>query len=481
MSLLTRIRARAGAGLVRTRIGEAAVVHTAGDITDEARALAESLPADPDHALVVADLPSVTPLEVWKSFAAALPRGRRPVRVVPGQQPREVAPYVWQWLADRTGRAILAPYGRTHHAAGSLFVHSLEQSGWVSFGRGRAPAWKGKRFPGPAWDSIEVGRVRAAGFRGVAEPLPAGMWLRPDVGEGVLATGRARLTTTLPCLPDTLTIVLGARDVADLEIADVAAFWRTLPAHIAATARFVRYGGVALRDGATLGQALADALDAEVCLYTGVPTGSPDAPDVLTLRPDGSLGWSTFAQALAYHPRGAGAARPCVHRTPAAGLGEVAPGIYWYAPDVVLEIVPAGLWIRPAEQIADPAGVRTVPLDPVHNLLLYEATDPNRSDRLQEVADDLVHRFDEATRVATRLMPSTALSGTALAGVTRSGDRLPVEPAPSAAPEEPVTGVPEDEAAETDLPWLSRLMETMSMPVPARPSEMERHDDRGDR
>jgi hypothetical protein len=478
--LLTRIRARTG--LARTRIGAAVVVHADDDATAEARVLAESLPADSEHELVVADLPPASTIEVWKSFAAALPRGRRPVRIVPGRQPREVAPHVWQWLADLTGRAVLAPYGRTHQAAGSLFVHSMDQSGWVSFGRGRAPAWKGKRFPQPAWDSVEVGRVRSAGLRGVAEPLPAGMWLRPDVGDGVLATGRARLTSTLPCLPDAPTIVLGARDAADLEVADIAAFWRTLPPNIAATARFARYGGVVLPDDVPFGQALADALDTEVCCYTGIPTGPPDALDVLTLRQDGSLGWSTFAQALAYRPRGAGATRLGAHRTPVSGLGEVAPGVYWYTTDIMLEIVQAGLWIRPAEQIADPAGVRTAPPDPAHNLLLYEATEPNKADRLREVAESLVNRLDDATRLVTRLLPSTALSENAPATVPRPVGRPADAVSPSAEPTPPPQPrEPEDEPAETDLPWLSRLMETMSMPVPARLSEVERHHDRGSR
>jgi hypothetical protein len=470
MSLLTRIGVRAGAGLTRTRLGGTAVVHDAGGVTAEAEAVAESLPADPDHDLVVADLPPGSPIEVWKAFAAALPRGRRPVRIVPGRQPREVAPHVWQWLADRTGRTVVAPYGTAHHLGNALFVHSVDQSGWVEFRRGKGPVWKGKRFPRPAWDSVEFGRVRAAGFRGVAEPLPAGMWLRPDLGDDALTTGRTRLRT-LPCLPDTPVVVLGARDVAELELADIAAFCRTLPV----APRFVHYGGVAL-PGTALGQDLADALGAEVFCYNGIPTGPRD---VLTLRQDGSLGWHTFAQAFTYRP--GGGARLSVHRAPVDGLGEVSPGVYWYAKDVVLEIVHAGLWIRPAEQIADPAGVRSAPVDPAHSLLLYEATEPATADRLREVAEGLVNRLDEATRVATRLMPSTALSGADLAGVTRAGDRTrqPAAPAREQEPAEPVT--PDEDLVETDLPWLSRLMETMSMPVPARPSEVEGHDDRGSR
>lgn len=506
------------------------MVHAPDGLTAEARVLAESVPADPEHDLVVADLPPASSVETWKSFLAALPRGRGPLRVVPGQEPREIAPHVGQWLADKSGRTVLAPYGTVDFGTGWLFVHSADQSGWVSFRRGAAPAWKGKRFPRPPWDSIEVGQVRASGLRAVAEPLPAGVWLRPDVGAGMLATGRARLTRTLPCLPGAPAIVLGAPDVANIELSDIVAYCRTLPPATAAMARFVRYGGVTVPNGATLGQALADALDAEMFCYTGIPSGTPDAPDVLTLRADGSLGWSTFAQVLAHCPRGAGASRPVVHRPPVAGLGEVAPGIYWYGPGVVLEVVQAGLWIRPADQLTDPAGVRAAPLDPMHNLLFYEATEPARADRLRELAEGLVSRLDDATRTATRLVPSTTLSGAGTGQGERSAARppapvpppappavsvsspttpvpvmttpAPAAPAPAPAaepgppdelvpasislilspePRKPAVAAPDDDTDDTDLPWLSRLMETMVIPAPARPSEVERHDDRGDR
>jgi hypothetical protein len=385
---------------------------------------------------------------------------------VPGRVPREVAPHVWQWLADRVGRPVLAPYGAVQNGGGGLFVHSLDQTGWVSFRRGSAPAWRGKRFPRPNWDSLEFGQVRAAGFRGVAEPLPAGVWLRPDVGHGVLATARTRLTAALPCLPDAPLIVLGTRDALDLEVSDIVAFCRSLPPNLATAARFVRYGGVALPGGASLGQELADALGTEVFAYTGIPTGSPDSLDVSALLPDGSLGVGVFARAYTYRPGGGGAGRLCAHRAPVTGLSEVSPGVYWYAQGIVVEVVRAGLWVRPAEQITDPAGVRATPLDPKHNMVLYE-----ESDRLRETAADLLNRLDEATRLATVLMPASALSGNILPGNVPP-QAVPVDQAGGAGD----TDVNDND--ETDLPWLSRLMETMVMPSPARPSEVEGQDDR---
>jgi hypothetical protein len=167
------------------------------------------VPGDSEHELVVADLPPDSPVEVWKSFASALPRESGSLRVIPGRQPREVAAHVWQWLSTRTGRPVLAPHGMTHHIGGSLFVHSSDGSGWTRFRHGETAEWAGKRFPRPVWDVALAGRLWAAGSRGVVEPLPAGIWLRPDLHDAVLAPERVRLST-MPCLPDTPTIVLGA-------------------------------------------------------------------------------------------------------------------------------------------------------------------------------------------------------------------------------------------------------------------------------
>lgn len=487
--MLARQRTRSESDLTRTRIGEAVVVHAADGITGEAHALAETLPADPEHDLIVADLAPGSSQKVWKSFVSALPRGRRPLRVVPGRPPREIAPYVWQWVADRIGRPVLAPYGQVQTGVNGLFVHSLDKTGWVLFRRGAAPGWSGKRFPRPYWDSIEFGQVRAAGARGVAEPLPAGMWLRPDSGQDILATSRTRLATSLPCLPDSPLIVLGTHAARAVELSDVVAFVRSLPPNLASAARFVRYGDVVTRRGGPLGQELADALGMDVFTYTGIPAGSPGALDVLALRPDGSLGARVFAQAYAYRPAGGGTGRLCAYRVPVAGLGEVSPGVYGYAQGIVVEVVRAGLWIRPAQQVTDPAGVRAAPLDPQHNLVLYEETD-----RVRDAATDLRNRLDEATSRATVLMPTTALSssilpGRALADPTRtevvrptaqSGRPAPSAPVPEAArprPEQPtmamtVADEPADQSDDTDLPWLSRMMETMALPAP-RPSEVE--------
>ncbi|MEV0679405.1 hypothetical protein AB0I60_23065 [Actinosynnema sp. NPDC050436] len=489
MSLLTRVRGLGRVGSGRTEVGHAVLVHAADGGTAEARALAASLPADPEHDLVVADLPPGAPVEVWESFASALPKGRRPVRLVPGRHPREVGPHVARWLADRLGRAVLAPCGLVHHGVtGSLFVHSGPNSGWVWFPPGRPPEWEAKRFPRPAWESPAFAEPRKVGAGTVAEPLPAGVWLRPDDADDSFAVGRAGLTRTLPCRPDALVVVLGSPGAADLDPAEVAAFCHGLPPEVLATAWFVPYGGVALPPGAVPGQALADLLGAEVRCSTGLPVASPDGTEVHALRPDGTLGRTTIAQGFAHRPRG-GAAEPppprlCAYQPPVAGLGEMAPGVYWYAPDTVIEVVAAGLWVRPADTTATAAAARTAPLDPDRNLVLYEALDPAHADRLRVLAQSLLERFDHATLLTTALMPTTALP-------TPPRPRAePLEPTAGAAPADPAqAGRPvsrpaaespagQGEAAETSLPLLSRMMETVTTRIPGSGHPRGSGDDR---
>ncbi|GAA1982145.1 hypothetical protein [Amycolatopsis minnesotensis] len=412
MSLLAKLRkpARTGAGHDVTRVGEVLVVHAGDGGTAEARSLAASLPADPEHQVVVADLPPESPVELWESFAAALPDGQGPVRLVPGRRPLCFGSHVGPWLAERIARPVLAPYGLAIENGAGLFVHSGPRTGWGWFRPGRTPEWAAKRFPCPAWEAPEFAETRAVRGGAVAEPLPAGVWLRPGGADAVFERGRVRLIRTVPCLPDAPTIVLGSPDVPGLDLAEVKEFWRTLPGEVRARARFVAFGGLALPGDVSFGQALADALDAPVLCCTGIPVGSPRTPDVFALRQDGSHGWRPFAREVAYLP-GDAQPRVCAHRAPIAGLPEVATGVYRYAPDAVVEVVEAGLWIRPPGGGADVVTTRTAPLDPARNLVRYEASDPVRAGRMRSVAESVIGRLDYPTRLVTGLVPVAGSAG----------------------------------------------------------------------
>ncbi|MFE0022032.1 hypothetical protein [Amycolatopsis sp. NPDC059021] len=425
MPLLTRLRrsARAGKNGAVSEIGDVVVVHAGDGGTDEARTLAASLAADPEHQVVVADLPPESPVELWESFAAALPRDKRPLRLIPGRQPLEIGAAVAPWLTARLGRPVLAPYGRVHQgAAGALFVHSGPRTGWGWFRPRQSPAWAAKRFPSPAWESPVLAEVAKAGAKAVAEPLPAGMWIHPAGADEKFARERLRLAATLPCQPGTPVIVLGSNDVPGLELGDVAAFWRTLPPEVRGSVWFVLLGGIAVPEGSAAGLALANAIGAEALCYNGFPVGSPDTPEVVTTRPDGGQGWSPFGRGFAYRP---GDARPRLraHRAPAEDLHEIVPGVYRSTPDVVVEIVQAGLWVRSLEGTGEDTGgaARSVPVDPACALVLYEATDPAKSGRLRAAAEELVKGLDPAVRPTTRVLPI----GTPVGGQGEPTARLP--------------------------------------------------------
>lgn len=437
MSVLTKIRGRArerAGRLTRSTFGEAVVVHPAGGATAEARALAASLPVDPDHLLVVADLQSRPSVEVWEAFAAALPGGR-PVVVLPLPVQREIDPRIGQWLAARTGGAVLIPHGQVYRdSGGTLFAHSGPHTGWLRFGDGQGPVWGAKRLPRPAWDFTELAETRGVG-ECVAEPLPAGMWLRPAGSEAATVSGRMRLTRTIPCHRDEPVIVLGGPGLPDLPMADVVAFWQTLPAEVRATAWFARFGGIGLPEGTAFGPALADALGAEVRCHTGIPGGAP--PDVFAVRPDGSYGWKTFAKSFVHRP--GGVTELLAHRSPVEGLSEVSPGVYQCEPEIVAEVVESGLWVRPAGEA--PARAPMATLDPVRALVHYETSPRERADRLRAAAERLVRQLDYATSLATVLVPHVA-------------------PAPE--PVEPDEPRPDED--DSPLPVLSRIMDTLLLP-----------------
>ena len=440
MTLLVkrRSRRRSGVDLFTESVGSALVVRAGKDMTVDARSLASSLAEDPEHLLVVADLPIGSSAVVWDALASVLPKERRGLRLVLVHQPVEVGPVAGQWLSERLGRMVVVPDGPVSRAVdGSLFVHSDWAGGWVRFRPGQEPQWESKRFPRPAWDSPAVAELRRSGPDSVAEPLPAGMWIRSHGPEAWLDPSRVRLRRTLPCRHEGMTLVLGGHGIPELPLADVAQFWATLSPDERQGARFVQYGRVALAPGRTLGPALADLLKAEVTCYTGIPVGAALPSEVFTLRSDGSQGWNTYAQQYAYQPENSGAAaapRLSAHRPPVADLPEVGPGVYRWTSEAVVEVIESGLWIRPPGEPVHAAAVRAAVLDPMAHLLRYEAADHQQAERMRAFAETLLGKLDYSTRLATRLVPVTA-------GVE---DTEPPAPA----------------LAVTPLPWLSSMLDT---------------------
>lgn len=409
---LSRRRYRSPVELAKRTVGNATVVYASERMSNEALSMAMSVAPDPDNELVVVDLPSGSPIAVWESLATCVPRGRGGVRLVVGDRSREATALAGQWLAERLGRPVVAPDGPVvRGAGGSLFVHAGPDSGWVRFRPGRPPQWEAKRFPCPSWDARVIAELFPTSSVAAAEPLPGGVWIRPAGDETTLRVARSRLVNEMPCQLDVLTVVLGCPGMQPISLDDVARFLITVPEEVRPKVRFAPYGPVrhAL---VPLGQALANELTGEVVCYTGLPVGSPLAPDVYTVREDGSLGWHSFVEQIAFWPQHNG--EPPVpalraHRSPVAGVPEIEPAVYWYAHDAVLEVVQAGLWIRPPRHTVNPAPVRAVPAAPAENLVVFETAGYEDESRMRELAEDVFGRLDHATRQLSRLVPAAAL------------------------------------------------------------------------
>ncbi|MBO4161979.1 hypothetical protein [Micromonospora antibiotica] len=412
---MRRLRAPASAGIFQHRLGNALVLHVDDRISVAARSLALAVAADPDHDVVVLDLHHDLPVGTWGAVATALKRCRRGIRLVVCGVSADTGALAAQWLCDRLRRPVVTPHGRAVQvAAGTLFAHTAEGSGWVRYLPGRRPAWESQRYPAPPWDAAAA-RFQPTSAVGAAEPVPGGVWIR-DTRDPVAVGGHWQwLVASLPCQPEAMTVVLGCPGTPPLALDDVARFWRELDPAGRRHARFVQYGPVQLPAGEVLGQRLADLLESPVVCFGGLPLGRPGDLHMHTVTPDGSLGWQVLARELCYTPRPSPAAparppRIVGHHAPALLGAPVGPLTYRYATDAVVEIVPSGLWIRADEPPGIAGRIRSRAADPTRHALIVDDTTPSRVARFRELAEDLTARLDPATRARSTLQLASAVA-----------------------------------------------------------------------
>ncbi|GGU76743.1 hypothetical protein [Lentzea flava] len=419
MNLLTnnhRERRGGDREMIGHMIGNALVVHPRSVLREEIRDLALSLAPDPDHELVVVDLPSASSFSVWESTAKLLPRKRRGVRLVLGGRSREMTVLAGQWLSERLGRTVIAPDGQVMPGVGgSLFVDAGWGTGWVRFQPGKQPRLDGKRFPRPVWENVSSSfvEVMPTSASGVAEPLPGGVWLRPRGPESVLRDQRNRLINTLPCQPEVCTIVLGCPGAPPITLYDITRFFSWIPPEARPTLRLMKFGPMTLPGNVPYGQVLADALEHPVTCYTGIPLGSRTEPTVHALQANGEPGWQAFAEEVIYSPSEAGApvGPPALvkHRPPVVGVDEIAPAVYQYTQDVVLEVVQAGLWLRGQQEAPHAAAIRSVEPDGGRHLVVFEHDTEEMAARLRVLAEDVIGRLPSWTRHVTALAPAESV------------------------------------------------------------------------
>jgi hypothetical protein len=409
LNKLRRRRAR-GVELVCRTIGQAIVVHGPDGITEQARALALSVAAEPDADVVIADLPAGSPSASWEALALALPPGSRELRLLPGTDAIEGLAVEARWLSERLGRTVLAPDGPVIvGSSGVMFVGSGSPGNWTRLAPGN-PSQVAPRLTMPSWHSSVLACSGRIGPGAAAEPLPAGAWLRPDGRQVWLDADRARLARWLCVQSGVPTVVLGGHGTSELQLEDVARWWEPAPREIRAKARFVLYGPVQAPAGDAPGQALADKLGVEVICYAGLPIGNAEVPKIVVPRSDGSHGWVPFSLQVAYSPRYGGVSvrdTPAIeaHRRPPGNLVEVAPAVYRADVDAVVEVVQAGLWVRPPHEVTHAGTVRGKPAEQDVHIVFYEAGGEEQATRMRELAAELSGRFDVVMRQATKIVP----------------------------------------------------------------------------
>lgn len=448
------------ADLTVRRVGGAWLVHPSGGPDRRPLLFAAGLATDPEYSLVVVDLPEDSALDtVAEAVTRAVPAGPRGLRVVFGRTPSQGSAAAGRRLAGLLGLDVVVPDGvLLPSAGGALFIGADRGRGWVLCPPEGPVRYVSRRFPKPAWDETLPDRPRPVGESVVAEPVGAGVWIHPAREDAAQHRYRGYLAAHLQGRSDAPTVVVGTPGAPELAPEDIALFWRDLPEETRPAIRLVLFGGVRTPQGHSFGETLATMTGEPVRVYNGFPTSDPlvgRAPEgeVLLVEQHGALGRPLFAREFLHLPPepGGGQAHPFLvadHRWPLDHLPMLRPGLHRGGPDVVLEVLPAGLWIRPFLEPPYAEEMRTAPADPHHEMVLCDDSVPQSLPRLWELAEDVVRRLSGETGSQVRVMTTSQLW-------TAQAARAETDALPPSSGEDPPVGAgpqPQGPGAEPDRP-----------------------------
>ncbi|MBN1171976.1 MAG: hypothetical protein JXA67_07360 [Micromonosporaceae bacterium] len=368
----------------------------------------ESLPAEAGRVTVLVtqelDVLSAPVIAAFKQILArrhrfgSLFRHRASVRLlVPHAGSGRPAPAAL--LAKRLGCTVVAP-------SGSLWVvpdHSLlvrgrdDMGAWRLFAPDGQSTAYGSRFPSPDWqpelltaprdltpDCSGPHDIELAGDRVSLEAIPSGIWLRapgspPATADEVAFAAVAR--------SDQFVILVGGAEASEaVSPRAVAELLRRLPAKLRRIAVIVErqpYDGLD-RGPVLFVAAVASLLDEPVLASPGLPLlGTEDGTVSVTTTLGNGAGWRTFASLVEFRP---GLDHPVVlvSTPPLPGWSEQTRGVWPLVLGWEVEIIQAGLWIRP-EAAPDPGATpvddpRQLPVNPAAPILVVTASDDTASD-----------------------------------------------------------------------------------------------------
>lgn len=410
-----------------------------------ALALARTMPADRGRTVVVVDFPPGGETTFWQAVATAL-QGRGPIRLAASHagSMRPTAPA--QWLAGQLQAEVIAPDGALSTVPGAVFVAGTQGYGcWLRFQPGASPTPFGRRFPVPQWETMDPNSSWPTGDIGIAEPIPAGLWLRAQAMPLDPNAMDARPVLSLPCRENVLTIVVGGPGQPAIPTDEVCRLLTALPSAARTRVRLVHYGG-----SGELGQLVADQLGEPISVYTGLPVANlrdGSGAGVVAVNRRGQPTWRPFVTEIRCVPRASDAqttpAVPVVsgYRAPVQGLVEVSPAVFSLGDGVVLEVVASGLWVREAES-ADGADVRSQQVDPEWARLTVGTPGRATPGAVAVAGAALVERLEPEVRKLLRVVFCDK-TATAAPWPSAPVEEEPQAPAGAhAAPEVPVSPAP---------------------------------------
>lgn len=426
--------------LVSERIGSVLVIHERkSDVRADFDLLAE-LGVQPGHTVVAVDVDAGSDLSRFTTVLDDLRDREGTLLLAPGWIGcGDTAPLA-AWLAPKLGRPVIGHEGRPCViAGGGLFVPDHAGAGWIQLTPDGRRIGRARRLPAPAWECPAVNMPGAVEPGQWVEPIPAGVWIRPDGDPRAVTVHRRRLVESLAPDPRFPRVVVGRPGAPLAEPATVARYLRTLPEGLRAGVRFALFG--AERNPSGWSRALATAAGSPVVTGAGVRFSAAkegQGPATRVLLAGRPMAWHPLLTELRHRPaatdrggrpRGPEAVEPV---RPIADLPEVAPGVYRYADGVVLEVVASGLYMRPAAEPPSAAAVRALPADPERGALIFEDVNAEVERSMVNHAAEAMGRLEPELRSAIRLVQARkALARVGVAVRPAASPRpVPVRPDP---------------------------------------------------
>ncbi|MFY1672111.1 discoidin domain-containing protein [Plantactinospora sp. WMMB334] len=494
-------------------------------------AMAAEVPGEPDVVTVIGELDG---RDDWSTVEAVLPiaapPGSRGRLAVAGAGASDLG------LAARLAReltaTVIAPRGDVLLVpGGSLFA----VDGWLRYEASGASAPDGRRTPRPEWEADIDGLCVPGGpdARGgtVLRPIPAGMWLCPEV-PGAPPPELDDPAYGVPLDAERPVLLVGRPDDPEVSEEAILAVVRALPSSLRHRLRLAPYGPAA----STVAAAVSLARDEEhpVLVCTGVPALADDG-QLVSVAVDGSgtRRWESLPTSLIF--RSTGPAEPTGTGRALDGFPRVDEHVFRLNEQWVAEVTQSGLWVRPplldggAEVVrghpwvpsklrifvgvpGEPPGHEVLPLLgalvgrlPVETRRRVElAPEPFAVAATVSVTADDEPQLDAGARdepdsdfqraMPLRGLPPRGAGGEATATIRPAASKAPPRPAASKAPPRPAASKvrrrpaarpaaappgPESAMATTPAPRAAALSRMVPVPVPppfAAPAATRRAD-----